>query len=40
MQGIKGEGENGVTRSIIDGLHSWEIQEDQMESESIVLLEV
>ena len=28
------EGENGVTRSIIDGLRSWEIQGDQMEDES------
>ena len=28
------EGENGVTRSLIDGLNSWHIQEDQMEDES------
>ena len=28
------EGENGVTGSLIDGLHSWHIQEDQMEDES------
>ena len=28
------EGENGVTRNLIDGLHSWDIQEDQMEDES------
>ena len=28
------EGESGVTRSIIDELHSWEIQRDQMEAES------
>ena len=28
------EGENGVTRSIIDELHSWDIQGDQMEGES------
>ena len=34
------EGEGGVTRSFIDGLHSWEIQGDQMEGESMVLLEV
>ena len=28
------EGESGVTRSIIDGLHSWDIQGDQIEGES------
>ena len=28
------EGESGVTRSIFDELHSWEIQGDQMEGES------
>ena len=28
------EGESGVTRSIIDELHSWDIQRDQMEGES------
>ena len=28
------EGENGVTRNIIDELHSWYIQRDQMEGES------
>ena len=28
------EGGSGVTRSIIDGLHSWDIQRDQMEDES------
>ena len=28
------EGECGVTRSIIDELHSWDIQRDQMEYES------
>ena len=28
------EGESGVTQSIIDELHSWEIQEDQVEGES------
>ena len=28
------EGESGVTGSIIDQLHSWDIQVDQMESES------
>ena len=27
------EGERGVTRRIIDELHSWDIQGDQMESE-------
>ena len=31
--------EIGVTRSIIDELHSSDIQRDQMEGESIVLLE-
>ena len=30
------EGESGVTRSIIDGLHSSFIQLDQMEGESSV----
>ena len=28
------EGESGVTRSIIDELHSWNIQRDQLEGES------
>ena len=28
------ESESGVTRSIIDELHSWNIQRDQMEGES------
>ena len=28
------EGESGVTRSIIDELHSWDIQGDQMEGEN------
>ena len=28
------EGESGFTRSIIDELHSWDIQGDQMECES------
>ena len=28
------EGESGVTRSIIDELHSWDIQQDQREGES------
>ena len=28
------EGESGVTGSIIDELHSWDIQGHQMESES------
>ena len=28
------EDESGVTRSIIDELHSWDIQGDQMEGES------
>ena len=28
------KGESCVTRSIIDKLHSWDIQGDQMESES------
>ena len=30
------EGESGVTRSIIDELHSWDTQGDQVESESSV----
>ena len=34
------ECESGVTRSIIDELHSWDIQRDQIEVESMVLLEV
>ena len=34
------EVESGVTQSIIDELHSWVIQGDQMEGESMVLLEV
>ena len=31
------EGECGVTRSIIDELHSWDIQGDQMEGKSGVI---
>ena len=34
------QGESGVTRSIIDEHHSWDIQGDQTEGESMVLLEV
>ena len=30
------EGESGVTRSILDELHSWDIQADQIEGESDV----
>ena len=30
------EGEGGVTRSIVDELHSWDIQRDQMEGETCV----
>ena len=30
------KGESGVTRSIIDELHSWDILGDQMEGESVV----
>ena len=30
------EGESGVTRTIIDELHSWDIQRDQMEGGSRV----
>ena len=30
------EGESGVTQSIIDAIHSWDIQGDQMEGESCV----
>ena len=28
------EGESGVTRSVFDEIHSWDIQGDQMEGES------
>ena len=28
------EGESGITRSIIDELHSWDLQGDQRENES------
>ena len=28
------EGESGVTRSIIDELHAWDIQREEMEGES------
>ena len=28
------EGESGITRSIIDEIHSWDIEGDQMEFES------
>ena len=28
------EGESGVTRSIIEEIHSWDIQRDQIEDES------
>ena len=28
------EGESGITRSIIDELHSWDLQGDQREDES------
>ena len=34
------EAESDVSRSIMDELHSWDIQGDQMEVESKVLLEV
>ena len=34
------EDKNGVTRSVIDELHSWDIQGDEMEGENMVLLEV
>ena len=30
------EGKSGVNRSIIDELHSWDTQRDQMEAESSV----
>ena len=32
------EGESDVTRIIIDGLHSWDMQGDEMEDESGVTL--
>ena len=28
------EGESGITRSIIDEFHSWDIQRDEMEGET------
>ena len=34
------EAENGVTRSISNEFHSWDIQRDQMDGESMVFLEV
>ena len=34
MQREEMEVERSVTRSIINGLHSWDIQGDQMEGES------
>ena len=34
------EGEGGVTLSVIDELRSWYIRGDQIEGESMVLLEV
>ena len=34
------EVESGGTRGIMDELHFWDIEGDQMEGESIVLLEV
>ena len=30
------EGESGITRSITDALHSWDIQGDQIKGESVV----
>ena len=30
------EGESGVTRSIIDDIHAWDIERDQMEGGSCV----
>ena len=39
LQTLKGdemEGESGVYRSILDELHSWDIQGDQMEGQSSV----
>ena len=34
------ENESGVTRSIMDEIHSWDIQRDQIKGESMVILEV
>ena len=40
MQRDKMEDESGVTRSLINELHSWDIHGGQIEGESIALLEV
>ena len=40
IHGDEMEGESGVTRSIFDELQSWDNQRDEMEGESVVLLEV
>ena len=34
------EGESGVTGSIVDELYSWDIQENQMEGESMDLIQI
>ena len=34
------EGESGLTRSFIDELHSWDIQQSQMDGKSMVLLDI
>ena len=34
------EGQSGVTRSILDELLSWDMEGDQKEGESMLLLEV
>ena len=34
------EGESGVTRSMIDELNPWDVKGDEMEAESMVLLDV
>ena len=31
------EGENGVTPSIVDEIHSWDIQGDEVEGETCVI---
>ena len=34
------EGESGGTQCIINEIHSWDVERDQMDGESMLLLEV